>query len=96
VGREARRNKGRNAARRLSARPFNPDEIRQILEAGNSAELCEFVGVKCLHSPRAGVMSLETYLQHRLDGCQPWRVSDNARDLTRSADAGQDSDGSRH
>lgn len=70
--------------------------MKQILEAGNSAELVEFVGVKCLHSPRGGVMSVETYIEHRRAGCRPWRVADNIRDLTRARDSREDADGSRH
>jgi hypothetical protein len=81
VGREARRNKDRNAARRLSARPFKPEELRMILEAGNAAGACEFAGVRCLHNPKGAAMSLETYLQHRSEGCRPFAVADNFEDL---------------
>jgi hypothetical protein len=68
--------------------------MRQILEAGNSADLVEFAGVQCLHNPAGGVMSVETLIQHRLDGCQTWRVADNYADLKRR-DCDEDPDAGR-
>jgi hypothetical protein len=71
-------------AGRLAASPpsFKPDELRQILEAGNSATLVEFVGFRCLHNPKGAVASYETYIQHRAEGCRVFRAADNYADLT--------------
>lgn len=96
MGREARLNKGKRKARELAAQSFTPDQLRQILEAANSATLVEVVGVKCLHHLTGGVMSVETYLSHLSAGCKPLRVADNIRDLTRARDSREDADGSRH
>lgn len=82
MGKEARRNKGTRAARRLAATPFEPEQLKAILEAGNSDTLTEFVGFKCLHNPKGAVASLETYLQHRRGGCRPFRAAATYDELT--------------
>lgn len=75
---------------------FTPEQMRRILAEGNPPGLCEFVGVKCLHYLGGSVMSFETLTLHRLEGCQPLRVADNIRELTRARDSREDADGSQH
>jgi hypothetical protein len=75
-------------ARRLASAPpsLRPEDLKALLDAGNSETLTEFVGVRCLHNLRGGIMSLETYLEHLAAGCVPVRAAATYEDLTRRLD----------
>lgn len=66
---------------------MEPEQLKALLDAGNSDTLTEFVGVRCLHNLRGGIMSLETYLDHLAAGCVPVRVAARYEDLTRPLSA---------
>jgi hypothetical protein len=62
---------------------LKPEQIRQLLEAGNSETLTEFVGFRCLHNPTGAVASLETYLDHRREGCRPYAAGSSFEEMNR-------------
>lgn len=86
---QGKRKKAREKrAKRLASAPpsLQPEQLKALLEAGNSDTLTEFAGVRCLHNLRGGIMSLETYLEHLAAGCVPVRVAASYEDLTRRLD----------